>query len=157
MTDKLTEPITPTGLDPLPHDPIAGDWKDDDAPAYEGDFQEAPQGPQKYGGVPHTVAEITPPTRIVTRTFTVTGDGTNPPDPIQVLPADLHRQKLYIICTTTFGWQMGSEKSDVYGAPNFAGNGSTTGYDLSGHTGALWIYTASPTVALTIKVWEVTK
>lgn len=159
MTDKITESITPTDLDPVPFDPLAGDWKDDDAPVYEGDFQAADHTalPKPPRGVPHTVDEIDPCTRIITRVFSITGDGTNAPDPVQVLPRDPHRTKLFVICTTTFGWQFGSQKSDVYGAPIMSGNGSTTGFDLSGHTGALWIYTSSPTVNLGIKVWAVSK
>jgi len=152
----LNPPVPPELLDPVPLGPIVGDRTDDDGIALDEYFEAAPSGPIDWGEVVQQADPTLPQvTRIITRTFTLVGDGTTAPDPVLVLPPDPNRLRLVVICTTTFGWQFGSDKSDVYGAPLMAGNGSTTGYELTGHTGALWIYTSSPTVSLGVKVWAV--
>lgn len=154
----LSEPAAPEIDAATPPGKLAGDWTDDDPTALEEYFEPAPSGPIDWGDHLQTADPSIPQTtRIITYTVTVTGDGTNIPDPVMVLPADPNRFRLYVICTTVFGWQWGSTRSDVYGAPQFAGNGSTTGYDLSGHTGPLWIRNPSAATnnPLVIKVWAV--
>jgi len=137
-----------------------GDIHDDDNTAVEAYFEAMPTPPVDYGKLLHPVEkEITPCTRIITRYHTLTSPdgGTTPAPPVQVLPRDPNRIRLFILAVTTVNWQFGSDLSDVYGAPVMSGNNSTTGYDLSGHTGALWVWTASPTIAAVFKVWAVTK
>lgn len=137
-----------------------GDTKDDDAAAIDQYFEAAEHTPIEYGKLIAPVpAEIAAATRIITKSYTLhSPDGGNTPHPpVQVLPRDLGRSRLFVICTTVSTWQFGSELADVYGAPLMSGNGSTTGYDLSGHTGALWIYTPSTSVDLVVKIWAVTR
>lgn len=159
LNTPLNDPIPPDLDNPAPHGPLAGDHTDDDGWALDEHFEPADQSPIDWGVKPTpTVTELPSPTRIVTRTFLVTPDGTNLPQPVMVLPRDLNRVKLYLICTALAGFQFGSEKSDVYGAPTMPDNAATTGLDLSGHTGALWVYTPTIDAAkpLTIRVWAVT-
>jgi len=162
--DKLHQPyIAPTDASAINTGYAAlrqGDIHDDDAAAIDQAFEAMPTPPIDYGKLLHPVEkEITPCTRIITRYHTLTSPdgGTTPAPPVQVLPRDPNRIRLFILAVTTVNWQFGSDLSDVYGAPVMSGNNSTTGYDLSGHTGALWVWTASPTIAAVFKVWAVTK
>lgn len=159
LNTPLTDPVKPDLDSPTPSRELAGNHADDDAYAIDEYFEPAEQSPIDYGQVPITAAEtLAQPTRIITRTFLLTADGTNTVPPLMVLPRDLNRVKLYVVCTTTAGFQIGSELADVYGSPVMAGNEGTFPLDLCGHTGALYVYSPTTDAAkpLLVKVWAVT-
>lgn len=138
-----------------------GNTRDDDALALDEYFEAAEHKAIEYGKLITPVPkEIAAATRIVTRSYIIAPvDASTAAPPIQVLPRDLNRTRLFIVCGPAdfAAWQFGSEMSDVYGAPVMTANLASGGYDLSGHTGALWIYNPSLTVTLTARIWTVTR
>lgn len=143
MPESITEPMPPEELNPAPLGPLSGDYKDDDSAVYEADFEAAPHGPVKQSGVPAPVKEIKRSTRILHRSVTV-GAGA---DPLMLFPADVNRRSLIIqpIGTGTAEFVIASSKSDCYSGAQFHSDFSGIGvsFDLSGHTGALWVYSTS--------------
>jgi hypothetical protein len=147
MSDKITEPVTPEVLDPVPPAPLAGDWHDDDAQVYADDFIAADHGPDKFLGVPHTAAEIDPTTRLLTRNGQVGTINGVQADPIMLLPADPNRKTLTVLAyaDTKLTVIIASSKSECFNGTTFltvAGGGVVT-VPLDGHTGAVWAYSAA--------------
>lgn len=147
---ELNDPMSPDILDPDPHRPIAGDIADDDGPALDQYFEAGDTLPVEYDTLPDPYAKDKPreTTRLITRTFSLASpDGIVPADPIMLLPADPNRVRLLISVSSAGagnGVRVGESKSDVYGAPRL--NIADT-YDLTGHTGSIWVYNDSTNIA----------
>jgi hypothetical protein len=152
MTEKLTESVTP-GLDnPAPLGPLAGNYKDDDAEAYEDDFEAAPHGPVAQAGVPHKVEEIKPTTRLLVVTQTVGTVNGAIQEPLMLLPADPNRIGLVLKpwANANRPFVIGSSKSDCYSGAVIENVPQAPSIDLNGHTGAIWCYsTDAATIAVT--------
>jgi hypothetical protein len=160
MADKITEPVTPTDLNPAPLGPLSGNWNDDDREAYEGDFEQADHGPEKVTGVPHPVAELPVATRLITRSVTVGTIGGALADPILILPRDDNRISLSVTCIgSALGtFRLGTTKSDCYNGETFSAPANTPMVlSLDGHTGGLWAYSVDAANAITLSVVAVTK
>lgn len=148
MNNEIIDPITPEDLNPVPFAPLAGNTSDDDALAYEEDFEAADQGPLKYTGLPHPKETLPLANRLVASTLTIsTGGGV---DPVMVLPEDVRRKRLIVhIVGASAGLTpvfFGSSKTDVYNgalvhAVRYAGNDFVNPpvLDLEGYTGAFWV------------------
>jgi len=153
----INEPMPPEILDPVAHRKMAGDWTDDDGLALDEYFEAPSHEPVSHDTLPDPYAKVSIPevTRMLNRSLTLgSTDGVNAGDPVMLLPADPNRRVCLLIVTvagSATGIRMGSARSDVYGAPLYAANGSI-GYDLSGHTGAVWVYNPSTAVADTATV-----
>jgi len=149
---NLNEQTAPELSNPVPHHPMAGNWSDDDGPATDDYFEAPTHAPISHDTLPDPTAkiELPIPTRLLCRSLVLGSiDGVNPTDPIPILPADVNRKALLMVVTvagSASGVKIGSAKSDVYYSPVFAANGNI-GYDLSGHTGALWVYNSATAVA----------
>lgn len=160
----INAPIAPEVLDPTPHGRMAGDWSDDDGPATDEYFEAPSHEPLSRDTLPDpTAREALPePTRMLNRSLTLaSADGVNAADAIMILPADINRRVLLLVVTvagSATGVYVGSAKTDVFGAsPLYAANGNI-GYDLSGHTGPVWIRNPSTVAAdsVTVSVTTVT-
>lgn len=145
MTDSINEPIAPDDLNPAPLGPLSGDWHDDDAAAYEGDFEAADHGPVKQAGVPFPVTKTPIRERLITKDATISSNRLS--EPVMLFAPDVNRKSLTITAVNTTGaldtYFVGSTKSDVFNqARMLAVPGGITTY-LDGFTGALWVYTDS--------------
>jgi len=155
--NKLNEPMQPERLDPARHDRMAGDWSDDDGPALDQYFEAPTHEPLSHDTIPTPEAKTRIPevTRLLNRSIVLfSPDGVNAGDPVMLLPADPNRKVLILHVSlggSATGIRMGSARSDVYGAPLYAAN-ATFGYNLSGHTGAIWCWNPSTAVADTATV-----
>lgn len=165
MTDKITEPMTPEVLDPVAPSPLAGDWNDDDAAVYQDDFIQADHGPDKFMGVPHTVAELPPINRLVTRSLTVGTLNGVLYDPVLLLSADPHRIHLLIQwrarpAVSNTGLRIADDRSKCFSddsAMLLWGPNVTAGFmTLDGYTGPLWGYSADTANYINISVAAVT-
>lgn len=116
MADRITPEIAgPKGVGigapfaPEPHEPIAGDWTDDDGRTLDDYFEPNPQGPNLVSvesplTVPATYDDTAPKvTRLITRSVPVgqpMGVGYTAPsvtaDPILLMPADPRRKRIRI-------------------------------------------------------------
>lgn len=164
MNDRLTEPIAPDVDNPAPLGPLAGNWHDDDAEAYEDDFIHADhRPPEEVTGVPHVKDELPITTRLVTRTETVGTVNGVATDPIQILPADPNRKSVTIAFrgSATTNLLIGPEKSQMYSqhlaltlyAPNSA---VAIPIVLDGHTGPVWVHCIDPANSVMVSVVAVT-
>jgi hypothetical protein len=178
LMDTINPPMVPEELDPVPHPPIAGDFKDDDGPAIDEWFENPPSGPQEYGTIPvKTEPAIKPVTRIVSRVIRMTCSATVNSDPILLLNADPNREDLIIRVNTTvtqiprpdkFQFMIGSDKADLYNGADFGGLCTTVSFGIEWrsdkHTGPVWILCrqspddAAPTTGVfDVVVWSVTR
>jgi hypothetical protein len=159
MTDKLTEPMPPTDLDPRPLGKLSGDWNDDDAGVYEDDFTQADHRPEtKVLGVPHPVAELKPTTRILGNTALVGNINGAQTDPIMLFPADPNRVKCIIQVMATNGTEftLSDSKTGCYNGLNFYSSTAGGIIDISGHTGAVWAHSISTGNSVKVSVIVVT-
>ena len=152
MTDKITEPVTPDVLNPSPLGPLSGDWKDDDADAYEADFRPNDPQPAKAYGLPHTKVELPPTNRLLVRTVNIGTVGTTVQDPIQLLPADLNRKSLTVQAfAANKPYVIASSKSDCYSGAQLTTTSPVANLVLDGYTGALWAYSSdAATIPVTV-------
>lgn len=154
MTDQIVKPIEPDNVKPEPHPVLAGDFKDDDGPAFDEYFEAPSHGPQEYGSipVPAPVAVEPKPTRIISRVIRMTCSETANSDPIMLLNEDVRRKDLIVhvnLVQTNIPrpdqWQfmIGSDKADLYNGAAFNGMTSTVEFGAEWrsdkHTGAVWI------------------
>jgi hypothetical protein len=167
MNDRIVNPIAPDLLDPHTHAPLAGDWKDDDAQVYEADFAYMDDGPQTSKGLPHVVETLKVTTRMLHRTGTVGTVSTILADPIMLMPADPNRKSLSVnivaLAAPGAGTTVvfGDSKSDCY-------NNGVNGYYVTNtaptspminvpHTGALWAWSPTGNVAITVNAIAITE
>lgn len=150
MTDSIVEPMTPETLDPAPLGPVAGDTHDDDAQAYEAEFEAMPVPPLEYSGIPYAETEIKAATRLLTRQVSVGTINGVIQDPILLFPQDLNR-----ICLSFYGrsdavryLRIASDKSACFDGVEFMTTATTvarslTALEFNGHTGPVWVYSTA--------------
>lgn len=142
------------GYDPLPHNPPAGDWQDDDGIALDDYFKAAALGPQIYGMVQALVETLkpTPNNRFIRRRFYFTTASND--QAVMALPADPNRSTLAISVSpvgTNTGVFIHSESFNV--RDNADNPGSNTDafrleknsapFVIDNYTGPLWVAGAS--------------
>lgn len=150
MTDSINEPMAPEELNPAAPNPVAGDWNDDDAQAYEAEFEAAPVPPLEYSGIPFRETEIKPATRFVTRQVSVGTINGVIQDPIMLFPADLNRIRLsfYGRSDAVRYLRIADSKTGCFDGVEFMTTATTvarslTPLEMNGHTGAVWVYSTA--------------
>lgn len=150
---ELNEPVEPDVLSPEPHEPIAGDYADDDAAVIDETLEAPSYPPLEYGGEPYTTDTLLPVTRLLVRTVVLPVGS----DPVQVFPADRLRRNFTIQCSGTGidGIIIAGNKSDVYGLATAMD--CRAPITIPEYTGAIWVYSTDAADPATVTVWCVTE
>lgn len=164
--ETLNSPdIEETGYLPNPHPlgPLAGNHSDDDGLVIDETFEEPMHGPQDVVGVIPEKEKLPITTRMISRTFTFTSDGTTNPDPIQAFGADPNRKELIIRVRENGAagnrLALGSDKTDVYNGASVLPTAAVPmpEWRTTQHTGAVWLYfTATGAATINVDIWAVT-
>jgi len=147
----LDQNVIDYNLDPEPHSPPAGDWKDDDGQAIDSYFEAADLGPLAYKLVQAMSGYINPPkqaSRIVRNRLNM--QSTNVvTHAVMAFPADPDRSYLSITDVTGKGFYYHSESFTVTDDPTIPPaqtpaafippNALPTRVEIANYTGPIWV------------------
>jgi hypothetical protein len=152
------------GLDPLPHHPPAGDWRDDDGRAIDDFFNTSdPDAGKAYRAVPLPREELPAPTRIIRNRITQTGALFN--RAVLALNPDVNRICLVVSGNNSAaagGFYIASEPFQVLdnGDDNVSNtmgfwvnlDAGSTQLVIPGHTGAVYVAAAVTASNQTVQI-----